>query len=203
MAASEKEAHLKATAAALKLQSRQTEKQYKQLQDKERKRQARKQKQAGVVCRAVFLMTCGVSEIPIKQCCLEFGLDLDTTREKILKDMSEEDDQTLEEELHGLIFGNNGFAQGVRRRVLDSAVVSDIDDLNTSSGYAPSYSDIITIRRYTYEKFFHHAPPLHPTDKMASQWCRRFVRRKKLKRGRIERHQHESRLQLLRQVRPG
>ena len=104
-------------------------------------------------------MTCGVSEIPIKQCCLEFGLDLDTTREKILKDMSEEDDQTLEGELHGLIFGKNGFAQGVRRRVLDSAVVSDIDDLNTSSGYAPSYSDIITIRRYTYEKFFSSCSP--------------------------------------------
>ena len=117
--------------------------------------------------------------------------------------MAQLDDEALSDEILRLKHSPDSISKACRKRVLESVLVSEIDDLNSVAGYAPSYTDIISMRKDIYQKMFQDLPPPHRSEQMATQWCRRFVRRNSLTRGRIDRQQHESRGQLLHQVESG
>ena len=203
MAASQKEAALQAKADALRISTHLRDKAHKQLNDNLRKREARWQKQGVAMSRAVWLLSVVRSRIPFEKCCSAFGLDLETALAEMVEYVLAKDDKALDDEIRRLRTSADQFSKAVRKRLLDSALVLEIDELNTAAGYAPSYTDIMLIRRQIHEKIFWRLPTPHRSDQMADQWCRRFVSRNKLSRGRIERQQHESRSQLLQQVVPG
>lgn len=203
MAASQKEAALQAKADALRVSTQLREKAHNQLTAKLRKRDARRQKLGVNMSKAVWLLSVVRSRIPFEKCCSDFGLDLETTDAKWVAYVLNKENQALDDEVRHLRTSADQFSKAVRKRLLDSALLSEIDELNTAAGYAPSYTDIMSIRRSTHEKIFWSLPTAHGSDQLANQWCRRFVSRNKLTRGRIDRQQHESRGQLLQQVVPG
>ena len=162
----------------------------------------RRHQKSVAMARAVFVLTCGKTE-SFKGCCAEYGLDVDTTGEDAEKYVQKMNDQTLENECERLRTTMFAIPVAARRFVLEHSLVTWVGDLNEKAGFAPSYRCVLSGRAAKHEELFGGVPADFRSVKAASQWSRRFVKRQKLTRGRIERHVHDSAAQLLIQVSSG
>ena len=167
--------------------------------DKVRQASKRRHQKGVAMARAVFLLTCGKTE-SFKGCCAEFGLDVDTTGEDAENYVKKMNDQALENECERLRTTMFAFPVAARKFVLEHSLVTWVGDLNEKVGFAPSYSCVLSGRAAKQEELFGGVPADFGSVKAGSQWSRRFVKRHKLTRGRIERHVHDSAAQLLTQV---
>ena len=162
----------------------------------------RRHQKSVAMARAVFVLTCGKTE-SFKGCCAEYGLDVDTTGEDAEKYVQKMNDQTLENECERLRTTMFAIPVAARKFVLEHSLVTWVGDLNEKAGFAPSYRCVLSGRAAKHEELFGGVPTDFRSVKAGSQWSRRFVKRHKLTRGRIERHVHDSAAQLLIQVSSG
>ena len=151
------------------------------------------------LARAVFVLSCGKTE-SFKGCCAEFGLDIDTTSDDVENSVLSMNEQAVENEYQRLRTTMSPLPVAARKYVLENSLVTWVEDLNDKVGFAPTYSGVLSGRTELQEKLFGGVTADFASEKAGSQWTRRFVQRHKLTRGRIERHVHETRAQLLNQV---
>lgn len=167
--------------------------------DKVRQAKKRRHKKGVAMAKAVFLLTCGHTE-SFKRCCSDFGLDVEATGEDAANYVLKMNDQALEDECERLRTTKFAIPVAARKFVLEHTLVTWVGDLNEKVGFAPSYKCVLSGRAAKHEELFGGAPRGFRSVKSGSQWSRRFVKRHKLTRGRIERHVHDSPAELLTQV---
>ena len=184
---------------ALEQSNRQSSTSEERRREQVRKCNKRRHQKGEALARAVFVLSRGKTE-SFKRCCAEFGLDVDTTSDAAENYVQNMNEQAAENEYQRLRITMSPFPVAVRKYVLENSLVTWVDDSNEKVGFAPTYGGVLSGRTELQEKLVGCVTADFASAKAGSQWTRRFVQRHKLTWGRIERHVHETRAQLLSQV---